>query len=79
MKETWLLKCRSQEKINELSKGLKITELLARLLVNREILDLEQGYRFLYGDINNLYDGALMKDMEKAVDIIKEAVERKKR
>lgn len=75
MKETWLLKRRSQEKINELSNGLKTTELVARLLVNREILDLEQGYRFLYGDINNLYDGSLMKDMEKAVDIIKEAVE----
>lgn len=79
MKETWLLKRRSQEKINELSNGLKTTELVARLLVNREIVDLEQGYRFLYGDINNLYDGALMKDMEKAVDIIKEAVEQKKK
>lgn len=78
MKETWLLKRRSQEKINELSNGLKTTELVARLLVNREILDLEQGYRFLYGDIKDLYDGSLMKDMEKAVDIIKEAVKQKK-
>lgn len=79
MKETWLLKRRNQDKINELSSEFKITELMARLLVNREILNLDQGYRFLYGDINDLYDGLLMNDMKKGIKIIKEAIEQKKK
>lgn len=79
MKENWILKVRDKNKIQHLSKELKITELVARMLVNREIEDLEQARRFLYGDFSDFYDGYTMKDMRIGVDIIKNAITKGKK
>lgn len=78
MKENWLLINRNSDVIKMLSLKLGISELMARLLANRDILDEEQGRRFLFGKLQELYDGFSMKDMQIGVEIIAEAIKKNK-
>ena len=49
-------------------------EVVARLLVNRDICEKEAVRRFLFPNLADLYDPFLMKDMDKACDLIADAV-----
>lgn len=51
-------------------------EVVARLLVNRDICEKEAVRRFLFPNLADLYDPFLMKDMDKACDLIVDAVSR---
>ncbi|GKU23533.1 single-stranded-DNA-specific exonuclease RecJ [Clostridium folliculivorans] len=75
MSENWLLINKGIADANKLIKELNISQFTARLLVNRDITNVKQAEKFLYGELNDLYDGHLMKDMDKAVDMIKLAIE----
>ncbi len=59
---------------NELGKKFAISPVLARLIVNRGHQSEEEIDRYLNCDLNHLYDGRKMKDMEKAVEYITNAV-----
>ena len=56
-----------------------ISEVLARCLVNRGLKDPEEINSFLYPSLDNLYDPFLLKDMEKACDILKDKIDSGKR
>ncbi len=60
-----------------LAKSSEISSLLASLLLNRSIDTPAKVQDFLYPNINNLHDAFLMKDMRKAVNRIKQAIEKK--
>ena len=47
---------------------------LACLIRNRDVIGEEAVDRYLNGTISDLYDGMLMKDMDKAIDILKEKI-----
>lgn len=51
-----------------------ISPVLARIIRNRELTEDRQIEKFLYGTIEEVYDGKLLKDMNKAVAIINEKI-----
>jgi len=57
-----------------LSESLGISPLFAQLLVNRNLKTPEQAQDFLFGGISACRDPFLMKDMDRAVSRIKEAI-----
>lgn len=61
-----------KEKINELVMKYNISEMLAKLILAREIEDVDM---FLNGTLEDLKDPYKMKDMEKFVERINKAKE----
>lgn len=78
MKEKWLLKNKKTE-FQKLSNELNEGKLTLRLLSNRGIDSKEAASLFLYGDINDMHDSYLLKDLEKGVEILKDAIKNRKR
>lgn len=64
----------SPDKVSLLSKELGITELIAKLLVNRGIDTFVKARDFFRPSLEHLHDPFLMKDMDKAVERLTEAV-----
>ena len=56
----------------EIAEKFQIHPILARLIRNRDVTGNEAIQLYLNGTIADLYDGMLMKDMDKAVDILLE-------
>lgn len=63
----------------ELSKAIGISPILCRLLIERGITDKEQAQKFFNPQLNELLDPWLMEDMDKAVQRICQAIERKEK
>ena len=57
-----------------IGKKYQISPRLACLIRNRDVIGEEAVDRYLNGTISDLYDGMLMKDMDKAIDILKEKI-----
>lgn len=76
MKEKWFLINEKDEKeyIDKLMKDANIDYYTAKLLVNRGIKDADEAYDFLHPNMEKFHNGFLMKDMDKAVDIISSAI-----
>jgi single-stranded-DNA-specific exonuclease len=73
----WTLKPKpSHEKVKALADGLKVSELIATLLVQRGIETFEQARQFFRPSLDDLHDPYLMKDMDKAVFRIEKAIEK---
>lgn len=73
----WTLKqVSNQEAVVRLSEELKITPLLARLLVLRGVDSYASAKLFFRPQISDLHDPFLMNNMESAVERIKLAIER---
>ncbi len=75
MNKKWEYYETDNEKIEEISKNFNISNLLAKILVNRNILDSEKIKVFLNPTRNDFYDPFLMPDMEIAVNRIIKAIE----
>lgn len=60
--------------LRELSAGLGIDQILANLLIQRNITTVEQAREFFRPDLNKLHDPFLMKDMDKAVARLEKAI-----
>ena len=71
----WTLKPRpNQEKIKALAEALKVDEVVASLLIQRGIETYEEAKTFFRPSLSDLHDPFLMKDMDKAVSRIEEAL-----
>ena len=70
---------RDKNKEKELYDELKISRIIARLLVNRGVDNPKEAANFLFPDLDHLHSPFLMKDMEKAVEIILKAIDEKKK
>lgn len=68
-----------EEKLNTLTDSLKISKVLCKILVQRNIETFEQARTFFRPRLEMLHDPWLMKDMDKAVSRIVEAFERNER
>lgn len=55
---------------NRIGQRYGIDPVVARIIRNREVCSAEEIERYINGGIESMYDGMLMKDMKKAVDII---------
>ncbi|MET0465511.1 MAG: single-stranded-DNA-specific exonuclease RecJ [Chitinophagaceae bacterium] len=74
MQKRWTIKKVDAPAEEELRQALKIHPLLCRLLVQRGISTFDAAREFFRPDINHLHDPWLMKDMDKAVDRIIQAI-----
>lgn len=71
----WTLKPKpSSEKVKVLASQLNVNELIATLLVQRGIENYDQARQFFRPSLADLHDPYLMKDMDKAVDRIENAI-----
>ena len=68
--ERWVL-LRKGADFEAIGKKYQISPRLACLIRNRDVIGEEAVDRYLNGTISDLYDGMLMKDMDKAIDILK--------
>lgn len=71
--EKWFVAMKKAD-FNGIAEKYHISPILARLIRNRDIISPEEIDFYLNGTIGELYDGMLMKDMNKAVEILAEKV-----
>ena len=71
----WNLKPKiSDDKVSQLAAQLKVTPLVATLLIQRRVETFEQARQFFRPALTDLHDPYLMKDMDKAVARIEKAI-----
>ena len=76
--EKWFITMKKAD-FNEIAEKYHISPILARLIRNRDIIGDEAVDFYLNGTIADLYDGMLMKDMDRAVEILSEKIREEKR
>ncbi len=73
MKEKWFVAMKKAD-FERIAKRHHISPILARLLRNRDVIGAEAIEEYLNGNITDLWDGMLMKDMDRAVEILAEKI-----
>ena len=71
--EKWVV-MRKGADFQKISEKFQIHPIIARLIRNRDVIGDENIEFYLNGTIADLYDGILLKDMDKAVDILLEKI-----
>ena len=79
MNKKWQIYDTDQNLIDEIVNKFNINKLLATILANRKIITKQNIDLFLHPKRSDFYDPFLIKDMEKAVDKIIEAINQKKK
>jgi single-stranded-DNA-specific exonuclease len=79
MKHQWEILQPDKAKVDALVKTLGISKTVATVLVNRGIQDVEAASYFLQGKLKSLPDPFLLKDSEKASEIIIRNIKQKKK
>ncbi|MBI3011998.1 MAG: single-stranded-DNA-specific exonuclease RecJ, partial [Elusimicrobia bacterium] len=74
-KKEWVYKKPDPKKVEELSRAMGISSILATLLVNRNLTAAKEVESFLNPDYSHFYNPFLLPDMEKAVLRVREAIE----
>ncbi|MEE1315163.1 MAG: single-stranded-DNA-specific exonuclease RecJ, partial [Faecalimonas sp.] len=75
--ERWFI-MRKGAPFQEIAEKFQISSLLARLIRNRDVVGDAAVEEYLNGTLADLHDGILMKDMDKAVDLLQEKLEDEK-
>ena len=76
MNKNWVIKAPGDdEEINSLANELGIERPLSQLLIQRNIKTYSEAMEFFRPDLANLHDPFLMKDMDRAISRIREAVQ----
>lgn len=76
----WQLKHKhTEDNIAALASAINCDAVNAALLLQREVHDFESAKKFFRPDLSNLHDPFLMKDMDKAVSRILEAIRNKEK
>ena len=70
MQKKFLVKSANQSQVDELVNELGISEITAKILVNRDITDVDSARNFLNPESQKFFNPFQMKDMEVAVDRI---------
>lgn len=73
MQKVWNVKKYDKDKIDELRQKYGISEMLAKLIISREIEDIDM---FLNGTLDDLKDPYKMKDMDKFVKRVVQAIDK---
>lgn len=66
------------DKLYSATKG-KVTPITLRVLLNRNINEIHKLKEFFYGSFNNLYNPYLMKDMDRGIKIMCDAIKNKEK
>lgn len=76
--EKWFIAMKKAD-FNSIAQKYNISPITARLIRNRDIIGDEEIDFYLNGTIADLYDGMLMRDMDRAVEILAEKIREEKR
>ncbi len=77
MQKRWIYKpAPTAENIETLSKSINVSPHLSTILLQRGITDFESAKTFFRPSLDHLHDPFLLKDMHRAVDRIKSAIEK---
>lgn len=76
--ERWYITMKKAD-FNAIGEKYHISPILARLIRNRDIIGDEAVDFYLNGTIADLYDGMLMQDMDRAVEILSEKIREEKK
>lgn len=76
--EKWFVAMKKAD-FNGIAEKYQISPIIARLMRNRDVIGDEAIDFYLNGTVEDLYDGLLMKDMDRAIDILKEKIEEGKK
>lgn len=80
MEKRWLFKeTPSQDRIEKLSKAINTNPYLTAILLQRGISDFDSAKKYFRPSLDDLHDPFLMKDMDKAVDRLKAALDREEK
>lgn len=74
----WMLQTKRAD-FNALARKFSISPVTARIIRNRDVADEKEIERYLYGTVRDLYDPRLLKDMDRAVFLLKEAIDQGRR
>ena len=75
MNKKWEYYDVNEEEIEEISSKFSISKLLAKILINREVIKYDEIKKFLNPTRNDFYNPFLLPDMEIAIDRIIKAIE----
>ncbi|MBE6068636.1 MAG: single-stranded-DNA-specific exonuclease RecJ [Clostridium lundense] len=78
MKSKWMLKCTSSN-VKALAQEIGVNETIINVLINRGIKTSRDIKKFVDASLKDLYNPFFMIDMDKGVDIIKEAIDMKRK
>lgn len=76
--EKWFVAMKKAD-FNGIAEKYQISPIIARLMRNRDVIGDDAIDFYLNGTVEDLYDGLLMKDMDRAVDILKEKIKEGKK
>ncbi len=79
MKKRWKIVPVDQNAVAAMESATGLSPAACRVLVARGINTAEEAQAFLAGDLQGLHDPFLMKDMDKAVERVKEAIRSRER
>src|SRR5215210_1275545 len=79
MTKRWVNSQTDEDTAQALQEQLKIHPVLCRLLVQRHIKTFEQAHEFFRPSLDKLHDPFLMKDMDKAIARIQQAMAAKEK
>ena len=74
----WMVTAKRAD-FDEIGKKFQISPVLARIIRNRDVIGDDAIEKYLHGTSDQFYSPWLMKDMEKAVDILVEKISQKKK
>lgn len=75
MKARWMIKC-TKDNIKELAHRTGVDPIIINVLINRGIRTPQDIDRFIKASLKDLYSPFLMKDIDIAIDIIRDAIEK---
>lgn len=79
MEKRWKLSEAAEPEVNALQNRLGIHHILCKILVQRGIKDFESARAYFRPDLSQLHDPYLMKDMDKAVERILQALQNREK
>lgn len=77
-KKKWIITAKRAD-FKSIAEQCGISQVLARLIRNRDVIGAEETERFLRGTINDLHDPRLLPDAEKAADLLYQKIREGKR
>lgn len=78
MNEKWMVYTKKAD-FAALSKALHVSPVICRIMRNRGLAKEEEMREYLYGTLEKMHSPWLMKDMKKAVDILLDKIQNRKR
>ncbi len=77
MNRRWIYKSTpDQERVESLSKSININQHLSAILIQRGVTTFDEAKKFFRPTLDDLHDPFLMKDMDLAVERLKQAIDR---